>query len=257
MNTAATFPRRAAGFVGLLAALTLVSASAAPADPLLERIRAEAREISPEDFAVTRIYTDNSGKTRHRLAEFDPRQPEGERWRLLERNHSDPSADYKQQYEENDRPPPDSYARVSRFLAGELRRAAKTETHVIYALDSFGEGSILFEDEDISAHFAGEIRVNVAAERPFVEEVRFHVVDSFKPHFLAKIKEGEGVIRFARDASGRPVALLREFTVRGSKLFGSLEYSESSRYRDHRFVGRAAAAVEEDTDGAKSDSEGS
>jgi len=217
--------------------LLFPAGSGAIADPLRETLREEAERVSPEDFAVTRIYTDNSGDTRHRLARFDPTKPEGARWTLHERNHEEPSAKYKKRYERRERPPPESYARVARFLAGELKRSSRTETHAIYNVERLGEGAVVFDGEDISEHFRGEIKVNLTAERPFVEEVRFSVARSFKPHFLATVEEGEGVLRFARDEAGRPILLLREFTVRGSKLFGSLEYSEANRYRDHKHVG--------------------
>lgn len=235
------------------ASLALVAAClpfAAAADTLIDRLRAEAAELSPEDFAVTRIYTDNSGDTRHRLARFDPTKPAGERWTLLERNREAPSAKYKKRYESRKRPAPESYARVANFLAGDLELSDETEAHRIYRLERLGAGSIVFEDEDISAHLSGEIWVNIAADRPFVEEVRFFVADSFKPHFLATVEAGEGIMRFGRDAAGRPLLLQREFRVQGSKLFGSLDYAVANRYRDHRYVkGTATAeAVSEEAD---------
>jgi len=245
------------GSFGPIAAALFLAAglpvTAMAADTLVERLRAEAAASSPEDFAVTRIYTDNSGDTRHRMARFDPTQPAGARWTLLERNREAPSAKFKKRYESRDRAPPESYARVARFLAGDLVLSDETETHRIYRLERLAEGSVVFEDEDISAHLGGEIWINVAADRPFVEEVRFQVAESFKPHFLATVEEGEGIMRFGRDAAGRPILLQREFRVGGSKLFGSLDYAVSNRYRDHRFVRDTATAATTAADEAADD----
>jgi len=57
-----------------------------------------------------------------RMARFDPTKPAGARWALLERNREAPSAKFKKRYESRDRAPPESYARVARFLAGDLDR---------------------------------------------------------------------------------------------------------------------------------------
>lgn len=242
-----------------LAAAAICLAAAIPvtavaADPLIDRLRTEAAEMSPEDFAVTRVYTDNSGDTRHRMARFDPTKPEGARWTLLERNRKAPDDKFKKRYESRDRPPPESYARVARILAGDLVLSDETETHRIYRLERLGEGSVVFEEEDISANLGGEIWINIVTERPFVEEVRFHVAESFKPHFLATVEEGEGIMRYGRDAAGRPILLQREFRVAGSKLFGSLDYAVTNRYRDHSYVRDTATAASAPAEEAEDES---
>jgi len=239
-----TTPSLLSGLALICAGLLTVSAEAADGqdDPILEAVRAEAESVSPTDFALTKAYTDNSGDTRQRLARYDPRDGKERPWRLLERNESEPSAKYRQRYEKNNQDPPPSYAKVLRFLDGKVSRLEENEEEIVYHIDRLGEGSLVFEGEDISEYFDAEAHVDTSGERPLLDEIRFRVAEAFKPHWLARIKKGGGRIRFGRDENGRPIILCREIDVAGSKLFGSLDYEESVRFRKHRYVGERAEA---------------
>lgn len=235
-----------------LLAIVLMTAAALPAaaEPLIERLRADAARITADRWAVTRTFVDNRGETRHRVARWDPRR-EDRPWSLLARNYGEPSADYAARYHGyTDRPGPNTYGIVANYLGAGAERIAETETGVTYRAARLGPGSIILGDQDVSDKIAAEIDVNTAGERPFVEEVRMTVVEDFKPHWAARITEGTGVARFALDPQGRPVMVSERFEAKGSKPFGRLKLEMQSLYRDHEYLGERRSEAGADRDGA-------
>ncbi len=207
------------------------------ADPLLEQLRADAAAMSAEDYAVTRTEYDNSGKTRQRKARFDPRQPEGERWVLLERNHQPPSDKYTGRFMGGDGAlPPDSYAKVAYYLSGDVERLSADDDAVVYRISRLGPGSIILKGEDISGNISGEAVVDLEGGRPIIREVRLEIAESFKPSWLAKISSGHGRVVFGRAEDGRPILLRQVLAVEGSHIFGNISHETDIIYQDHLYV---------------------
>ncbi|WP_281299918.1 MULTISPECIES: hypothetical protein [unclassified Iodidimonas] len=212
-------------------------ASGALADPVLEAVRAEAASISADDYRLIRIYTDNSGKTRQRRAAYDPTRPDGEEWLLLERNEEPPSDKYLRKYEQSEeRGAPETYGRILNYLDGEVSLLSRTKEQSIYQIRRLGVGSILLEGDDISDRISGEAVIDTRTNKPLVTEIRLKVEESFKPHWLVRIHEGTGVIRFERLADGTPVIRQQSLAVSGGQPFGSIDYRVEFVYQDYQPV---------------------
>lgn len=229
----------------LLAATLATPASAAEptGDPLIEQVRAEALTVSPLDRAVSMVETDNSGKTRHRAMHFLPEAGEGARWRLLSRNREPAGAAEVADFARSRAGElPRSYRSVADFLAEGVELVGRTERHAVYRVARLGPGSVMLGEEDISAALAAEIRIRTDVARPFVEDVRLEVAQSFKPRWLVKIRGGEGRIRFARATPEEPPAiLLEEFRIEGSRPFGKIDFHRKFCFFGHRPAGRTPA----------------
>lgn len=212
------------------------AADAVSTDPLIEQVRAEALGVSPLDRPVLLVETDNDGKTRHRAMVFNPALEEDRRWLLLERNREPVSPQQVADFAHSRTGAlPRSYRTIADFLALGATLTETTESEAIYRVESLGPGSILIDGLDISAALAAEIHIRTDFGRPFVEDIRLHVAQTFKPRWLVKIRSGQGRIRFSRPEPGAPpVILLEEFRVAGSRPFGSIDFHTRSCFFDHR-----------------------
>lgn len=230
----------------LAATLTAPATAAEPTgDPLIEQVRAEALAVSPLDRAVLMVETDNSGKTRHRTMHFLPEAGDGARWRLLTRNREPVDAGEVADFARSRAGElPRSYRSVADFLGQGVELVERAARHAVYRVASLGPGSVMLGEEDISAALAAEIRIRTDVSRPFVEDIRLEVAQSFKPRWLVKIRGGEGRIQFARATPEEPPAiLLEEFRIEGSRPFGKIDFHRKFCFFDHRPAGQVAPAT--------------
>lgn len=204
--------------------------------PSLDEIRTEAARATPQEYAVTRDYIDNSGDTRHRRARYDPRREATNGWELELRNETAPGEKFLRKYSKDPPPPPPSYARVAAVLAGEARCVEADDARAVYAVDRLGDGAILLDGDDISAHFSARVTIDRTAAQPYVAAIQFSLESPFKPHWLVRITEAEGSVVFARRGPGSPVILSQDFVASGSRPFGSFDYETRSSFSDHEPV---------------------
>lgn len=178
-----------APLIALLAAALL--AVPARADPILELLRAEAERADVKGFERTTREEKQTAKgpvVEVRVDRFDPRAPEGRRWKLLSVNGREPTRKEQSEHRKlvSSLPVPGFY-RLSTILAGRPERRIDAQGRILYRWNSLPPNSMPTPGPDISTRMAAEAVVEKVGNRPVVRSVRLFAPKPFPVMSVAKV----------------------------------------------------------------------
>lgn len=228
----------------LAAALLLSLPAAAHADALLDRIVADARAITPEDFAFTRTLRteQRSGdkvETRATVERFDPTRPAAQRWTLVSVDGRVPTAQEAKDYAKGmAQAIVPSYGRLARYFAGGGQRVAK-DGRVAYRTAKLPKGALTIGKADLSSGAQAEVIV-AEGPRPYVERLDLVSTKPVRMMLVAKVERLDATSRYKLLPDGRPVLVEQVSEMRGSMLGRAGTLRTVASFSDHRPVRRAA-----------------
>lgn len=226
-----------------LIAVAMTLAAPAAADPLLDRIVADARMVGPEDFAWTRVSkaeqrSGGEAKTRVSIERYDPSRPAGQRWTLVSVDGKAPTADEAKDYAKAmaDAMVP-SYGRVAGYFGGGAQRAA-AGGRTVFRASKLPKRALMMNKSDLSASARAEAVVAEGA-RPFVERLDVVTTKPVRMMLVAKIDRMEATSRYKLMPDGRPVLTEQVSDMHGSMMGKSGSMRTVMTYSDHRAVTKA------------------
>ena len=176
---------------GWFALAVLALAVPAAADPLLDRLVAEARTVGPDDFAWTRTSKaeqrgGGEAKTRISIERYDPSRPAGKRWTLVSVDGKAPTADEARDYAKAmaDAMVP-SYGRVAGYFGAGAQRAA-IGGRTVFRAGKLPKRALMMNKSDLSASARAEAVVADGA-RPFVERLDIVTTRPVRMMLVARI----------------------------------------------------------------------
>lgn len=226
----------------LTAAVALI-ALPAHADPLLDRIVAEARTVGPDDFAWTRTTKaeQRSGdkvETATRVERFDPSRPAGQRWTLVSVDGKPPSAEDAKDYAKAtaDAMVP-NYGRVAGYFGAGAQKVTGSGGRLLFRATKLPKRAFMMNKSDLSAHARAEATVAEGA-KPFVERLDIVTTKPFRMMLVAKVEQLAATSRYKLMPDGRPVLVEQISDMRGSMMGKSGSMRTVITYSDHRPVTR-------------------
>jgi hypothetical protein len=207
-----------------LAVLTLVSliaVAAAPVpDPVLERVIAGARAVTPASIAFDRtvreVATEAGGKpvTRIIVDRWD-----GKQMTIVSIDGRPPTAaEAAAIAKANAGRPLSSYARVAQYLAGGVRRVADPQGRTVYRIEALPKGSVDI-GRDVSASMIGEAVIDTSGPVPYVAQLRLVLAKPISFFLVAKLDALEIINEYRPGPGGRP-ALVRQIRTLSGAQFG-------------------------------------
>ncbi|MEO8043410.1 MAG: hypothetical protein ABI674_00770 [Spartobacteria bacterium] len=230
--------------IALLALGAVASAAAQPnAAEFKQRVLAQARGMSADDFAFTRtVRTEqtSNGKTEKRVAieKFDPSKPADARWTLVSVNGAPPSADELNDFRKDvaKRTIVPGY----HWLAGYFGTPATTSTdargRTVFRFTALPNETVKVMDSDVSQNATAEVSVSEVKGAPFAEEVRI-TLKPMRLKLVMKIERFESTARYRMGPDGRPLLVEQISDMTGSGMGQEGRFHTETTYSDHRSVG--------------------
>ncbi len=207
--------------LAFLALGSLIAGAAAPApDPVLEKVIAGARAVTPASIAFERtvreVVTEGGGKpvTRTTVDRWD-----GKQMTIVSIDGRPPTpAEIAAITKANAGRPLTSYARVAQFLGGGVRRVPDAQGRAVYRIESLPKGSIDI-GRDVSANMTGEAVVDTSGPVPYVARLRLALAKPISFFLVAKLDALEIINEYRLGPGGRP-ALVRQIRTIAGAQFG-------------------------------------
>ncbi len=198
-------PPAAAGRV-LGAAALLLLAAPAPADPMIEAVRAQAARIGPVAFERTVDATDRSGRTVRRIERFTPQGRDGRgNWVLVSVDGRPPTDRERREHGRDVAGiPAPGYWRLATILSGPFTRTKDPAGQPVYRFEPLAPGSIQTQRGDISANLAAEARIEMANGQPMVRSIRIFASKPFSMMGVARMNRFDSRNDYAPDREGVP-----------------------------------------------------
>ncbi|MFZ4688629.1 MAG: hypothetical protein ACOYLS_05280 [Polymorphobacter sp.] len=205
--------------------------AAPPADPLLQKIIAGARAVSPASIRYERTTRSTAreaggGSESHvRVDRWDGKQMT----RISVDGKPAAAEEVEKARKASAGRPVAGYHRVADFLAVGARRVGETGGMVTYRVDKLPKGSVDLGG-DKSDKFVGEAIVDTTAAVPFVSRMRFFLPKPLSIMFIAKVEKFEVVNDYRIGADGRPAQVHQVQTMSGSQFGKTGETRSESTY---------------------------
>jgi hypothetical protein len=206
--------------VSLVAAATAGVASAAPADPVLQKIIAGAAAVPPASTSFERttrvVERDESGaaETTVRVDRWD-----GKLLSLVSINGKPATAgeiaDFRKAAAAR---PMAGYYRLATFVSAGARRTGEKPGQLLYRIDHMPKGSVDLNG-DKSDKFSADLTVDTSGPVPVVSRLHIFLPKPFSIMFVAKVDKFDVVNDYAAGKDGRP-ALVHSVQQLAGAQFG-------------------------------------
>ncbi len=202
-----------------LSMLLLVAAAPAP-DPLLEKVIAGARAVTPATTAFERtartVSKDEKGatETRVRVDRWD-----GNQLVPVSIDGKPPTAEQlaEMQKATAGRPVP-GYHRVADFLKNGAVRVPDPQGRTVYRVTGLPKGTVNI-GKDISSNLVGEAVVDTSGPQPYVSRLRVYLPKPLSFFMVAKLDAYEQINEYRLGPSGKP-ALFKALQAMSGAQFG-------------------------------------
>lgn len=212
--------RTGASLAANVAALVFLAAAAPAPDPLLGRIIADARTVTPAAIAFERQSRtvsqekDGESASRTRVDRWD-----GRNFTLVSVDGKPPQAKEIEEFRKAiaSRPVP-GYHRIADLLKAGAVRETDAQGHIVYRVTGLPKGSITM-GKDVSASLIGEFTVDASAAQPFVTRARLILPKPLSFFMVARLDSLEIVNDYKLGSNGRPY-LARAVQAMSGAQFG-------------------------------------
>ena len=208
---------------------------------LQQRIVAQAKSVSPDDYAFTRTIRSEptaNGKTETTVTvdKYDPTKSGEARWTLVSVNGAPPSADAlsKHRKETAKRRVP-GYYRLANYFAGPVTTATDKRGRTVVRFAFLPKDSVLVFNSDVSQNTRAEAAVGEANGVPFVEQVRLSIAPT-RIKLIMKLEQYESASRFRMGPEGKPLLVEQVADMTGSGLGQEGRLHQVITYSDYRPV---------------------
>ena len=170
-------------------------------DPLTEAIAFADRSRAGNDYAYTRsLRLVAVGERIDRVERFDPTQPDGARWHLLEIEGREPSADDLADYDGED-----FGGRAFRLYSDvigdldpdEAELVDLTPERAIYRLKQTKAAFLDEDQQEFAEYLDSRLIVDRRGPVPYVSELEIVAPEPFRPSMAARIERFEARFRYA------------------------------------------------------------
>lgn len=188
------------------AVLALGLVAAAPvAEPLRDRIIADARTMSPAGLAFNRttrmMKISPVGTTSTTMTE----NWNGKAWTLISVNGKLPTAHEKRDAEKLAAAVPvPGYYNIAALLGAASDSSNDDQGRTVLRIPILPRDSVRSDSGDISSHLKAEVTLSARGGQPWVERVRVTARERFKLNSLITVRSFEQVSDYTLDANGRP-----------------------------------------------------
>jgi hypothetical protein len=235
-------PAMAAGIAIACLALSHPAAAEPAADELKARLLAQARAVTPEDYAFARTVRSEStsgGKTEKHVSveTFDPTKPAESRWTLLTIDGSPPSEEVLRKFRtDSAKRRVSGYGRLAAYLGAPATTSKDAEGRTVFHFAALPKGTVTVMDSDVSEDARADAVVGEAGGVPFVEELRVAVKPT-RLKLVMKLRRYETVGRYHMGPEGKPMLAELTSDMSGSGLGVDAEIHSVATYSDYRVVG--------------------
>lgn len=220
-----------------LAAAALLLATPATADPLRDRLIADARAVPPAALAFERHVRQEQAGGGDRKVETRVDRWDGRRWTVLSENGAPPAPRQAAKLaRQAAKQPTPGYHRIADYLASGAVRGADALGRTIYTVAKLPPGTLTMGG-DSSDRFTATLVVE-DGPRPFVREARLAAKAPFRMAMVAKVARFDLVNEYRLGLAGRPEQVRQRIEMAGS-LFGR----EGTMRTETRFVWPGGAAA--------------
>src|SRR6266403_971729 len=204
-------------------ALTVTILAQNNSDELKQRILAQTRSISPDDYAFTRtIHSDgtSNGKAEKkvRIEKFDPTKPAEVRWTLVSVDGAPPSADELDRFKKDapKRRMP-GYYRLAGYFGSSATASTDSHGRTVFHFSALPKDTVKVMDSDVTQNATAEASVSEASGVQFVEQL--HVsVRPMRLKLIAKLESYEYTARFRVGPEGKPLLMEQISEMSGSGM---------------------------------------
>ena len=212
------------------------------ADALKQRVLAQARKVSADDFAWTRTVrteeSDGSKTEQHVVVEkYDPAKPADQRWTFVSKDGRPPTAEEETKYRNGlpTRRVP-NYGRVAEYFGAPATSALDKQGRTVLSFATLPKGSLLINDADISANSTAQSTIDASGEVPFVEQTRFTSTKPTRVKLVAKIERMEATARYRMMPNGKPAPAESVTDMTGSMMGKSGRIHTVATFSEQRAV---------------------
>lgn len=205
-------------FFAITAGALLIAAAPAP-DPVLDKVVAGARAISPAAIAYERSMrtvaqeTGGPAETKTRTDRWDGQQITP----LTVDGRPASAAEIAEIRKAAAGRPVAGYHRLADFLKGGAVRVSDPQGRIIYRVNGLPKGSINI-GKDISANLVGEAVVDASGPTPFVSRLRIYLPKPLSFFMVAKLDSFELVNEYRPGPGGKPALVKAIQTVAGTQF---------------------------------------
>lgn len=230
-------------FALVLAALAagLTAPALAAADPLLDRLRADAAAADPADVAFESVVTatgPRKDESRVTVERWD-----GRVWTLVSINGKAPStaeADKFRRQKADERNIP-GYGRLATYLSGTVEKRTDAAGNTVYFIPELPKGSFILWGDN-SRHFSGEALVAQSPAGPYIKRFRAWVREPFRMRVVIKVERFDLVNDYAVD-DGRRVLVRQQSDSNGALLGQTGTMRIDSQFSAYRASGAGVEAA--------------
>jgi hypothetical protein len=222
---------------------TLAAFAQNKSDEVKQRVLAQAKSISPDDYAFTRTVRTaqtSGGKTEESVTveKFDPSKPAEGRWILVSVNAAAPSADDLNSYRKaiaKRRTP--GYYRLAGYFGTPATASTDSRGRLVFHFTALPKDTLTIMDTDVSQNGVIDAAVKETNGTPFVEEVRT-TVKPMRIKLIAKIETYESTSRFRMGPEGKPLLAEQTSDMSGSMMIVQGGLRLVTTYSDYRPAGK-------------------
>ena len=210
-------------------------------DDLKERVLAQAKGLSADEYAFTRTTrTDQTtnGKTERKVAveKFDPSKPAEARWTLVSVDGAAPSADDLNSFRKGTakrRVP--GYYRLAGYFGTPATVSTDARGRVVFHFAALPKDSVIALDTDVFQNAAVDATVNGGGGLSFVEQVHT-TVKPMRLKLIAKLESYDSTSRYRLGPEGKPVLIEQIADLSGSGMGQKGKAHIVITYTDYRVV---------------------
>jgi hypothetical protein len=228
----------------IVAMLSLGSTALAQQKPdeLKQRVLAQARDLSPDDYAFTRTIRSeqtSNGKTEKKVTidKFDPAKPAEAKWTLVSVDGAPPTADALNRFRTDAaKRRVSGYYRLAGYFGSPATASTDSRGRTVFHFAALPKDSVKVMDSDVSHNASADASVSEANGVSFVEQLRVSV-RPMRIKLIAKLNSYEYTARYRLGPDGKPILIEQTSDMSGSGMGQEGKVHTVVTYSDYRAVG--------------------
>jgi hypothetical protein len=212
-------------------------------DELKQRILAQAKGVSPDDYAFTRTVrseqTSNGKTEKHvNVEKFDPAKLPDARWTLVSVDGAPPSTDALKEFKtDSSKRRVPGYYRLAGYFGTPATATTDSDGWTVFRFTTLPKDTVKVMDTDVAQNTTAEASVADANGTPFVEQVHF-TVRPMRLKLIMKLEGYQSTARYQMGSEGKPLLMEQTSDMSGSGLGKEGKAHTVTTYSDYRAVGK-------------------
>jgi hypothetical protein len=192
-------------------------------DELKQRVLAQAKGLSPDDYAFTRTIRSeqsSNGKTEKKVTvdKFDPTKPAEARWTLVSVDGAPPSADVLKTFRtDSAKRRVSGYYRLAGYFGSPATVLTDSRGRTVFHFATLPKDTVKVMDSDVSQNATADASVTEANGVPYVEQLHVSVRPT-RLKLIAKLNSYEYTARYRIGPDGKPLLIEQSSDMSGSGM---------------------------------------